>query len=69
MARTVNANGRTIRPAAFSTLAAARRWCEGERLWVVRGEATDAGVEFFAVRPVEAAALERAGYEIAREVM
>lgn len=40
--------------------AAAARW----NLWIVMGDATDDGVEFWTVKPRDAARLEKAGYEI-----
>jgi alkyl sulfatase BDS1-like metallo-beta-lactamase superfamily hydrolase len=55
------ANGRTIRVSVFHSERAAFSWAASMREWVVMG---DAG-EFWTCRPVDAARLEKLGYELA----
>jgi hypothetical protein len=59
----MNLEGKTIRIARFRNLGTARSFAARcSKMWLVLG---DDG-EFWAVRPVDAARLERAGYEMVR---
>ena len=57
----IEANGRTIRFSVFHSEAGARSWAAAMGEWVVLG---DVG-EFWTCRPVDAARLEKLGYELA----
>lgn len=62
--KTIEVGGRKVRVSVFREEQAARRWAAAaERpTWVVMGDCP----EWWTCRPVDAARLERAGYEIAR---